>query len=170
MLTMPKYLIETKRLGLRFLQESDINYLEALESDLEVKKYFPDGPRDRSTTEDMINRFISNHVNKGLPNFLIFDLESGEFIGRIGFGLTEDNEIEVGYVLHKKFWGKGVASEAVLAMLTYAKEHIKTDYIIAYADVGNVGSTRVMEKCGMEYYKTGMAKGIECRFYRIKNS
>jgi RimJ/RimL family protein N-acetyltransferase len=166
---MQNYLIETKRLGLRFLKNADIKYLEALENDPEVKKYFPDGPRDRSKTGDMIKRFISNYENKGLPNFLIFDLESGEFIGRVGFGLTEDNEIEVGYVLHKNFWGKGIASEAVSAMLTYAKEHIKSDYIIAYADIGNVGSTRVMEKCGMEYYKTGMAKGIQCRFYRIKN-
>lgn len=166
---MENYLIKTKRLGLRFLQESDIKYLEALEGDAEVKKYFPDGPRDRNKTEDMIKRFISNRENKGLPNFLIFDLESGEFIGRVGFGLTEDNEIEVGYVLHKNFWGKGIASEALSAMLAYAKENIKTDYIIAYADEGNVGSTRVMEKCGMQYYKTGIAKGIQCRFYKIKN-
>lgn len=167
---MPKYLIETKRLGLRYLQESDINHLESLESDPEVKKYFPDGPRDRTTTEAMIKRFISLQDDKGLPHFMIFNLDSGEFMGRVGFGLTEDNEIEVGYVLHQKFWGMGVASEAVSAMLQYAKEHIKSDYIIAYADVGNVGSTRVMEKCGMEYYKTGMAKGIQCRFYRIKNN
>jgi len=166
---MQNYFIETKRLGLRYLQESDIKYLEALESDSEVKKYFPDGPRDRSKTEDMIKRFIANYENKGLPNFMIFDLESGEFIGRVGFGITEDNEIEVGYVLHKKFWGKGIASEVVSAMLIYAKEHITVDYIIAYADVGNVGSTRVMEKCGMDYYKTDMAKGIQCKFYRIKN-
>lgn len=167
---MQNYLIETKRLGLRFLKESDINYLEPLENDPEVKKYFPDGPRDRKKTEDMIRRFISNHVIKGLPNFMIFDIESGEFIGRVGFGLTEDNEIEIGYVLHKKFWGKGIASEAVSAILKYAKEHIKSDYIIAYADVGNIGSIRVMEKCGLEYYKTDMAQGTQCRFYRIKNN
>lgn len=166
---MQYYLFETKRLGFRFLEEADITYLEALENDPEVKKYFPDGPRDRCKTEDMINRFILNHESKGLPNFMIFDLESGEFIGRVGFGLTEDNEVEVGYVLHKKFWGRGIASEAVSAMLTYAKTHIQSEYIIAYADVDNIGSTRVMEKCGMKYYKTGMAKGIQCRFYRIKN-
>lgn len=169
-MTMQKYLIETKRLGLRFLKESDINYLESLENDPEVKKYFPDGPRGRGKTEDMIRRFISMHVNKGLSYFIIFDLKSEEFIGRVGFGLTDNNEIEVGYVLHKKFWGKGIASEAVSAMLTYAREHIKSDYIIAYADVGNIGSMRVMEKCGMEYYRTGMSQGVQCRFYRIKNT
>jgi RimJ/RimL family protein N-acetyltransferase len=163
------YQMKTKRLGLRFLQKEDITYLHPLESDPEVKQFFPDGARDRAKTEDMINRFITAHLEKNLPCFLLFDLESGEFIGRAGFGLTETGETEVGYVLHKKFWGKGFASEAVTVLLEYAKKHIDVDYIIAYADTGNIGSTRVMEKCGMTYYKTDIAKGIECRFYRIKN-
>lgn len=162
-------MIKTSRLGLRFLEKEDIAYLHPLESDPEVKEFFPDGARDRAKTEAMINRFITAYTEKGLPCFLLFDLDSGEFIGRAGFGPTEAGETEVGYVLHKKFWGKGFASEAVTALLEYAKKYIDTDYIIAYADTGNIGSTRVMEKCGMTYYKTDITKGIECRFYRIKN-
>lgn len=143
--------------------------MEELENDPDVKQFFPDGGRDRAKTEDMIKRFISAYKEKGLPCFLLFDLESDEFIGRAGFGITETGNTEVGYVLHKKFWGKGYASEAVRTLLKYAREHIDVDYIIAYADVGNIGSTRVMEKCGMNYYKNDIAKGIECRFYQIKN-
>jgi len=48
-------------------------------------------------------------------------------------------------VLHEKIWGKEYASETVAALLKYARNHINVDYIIAYADVGNIGSTRVME-------------------------
>lgn len=166
---MKSYLFKTKRLGLRLLDAGDLTYLEALESDPIVKQFFPDGPRDRPTTENMIKRFMSAYEEKGLPCFLLFDLESGEFIGRAGFGITETGDTEVFYVLHQKFWGKGYASEAVAELLKYAREHIDVDYIIAYADVGNIGSTRVMEKCGMHYYKNDIAKGIECRFYRIKN-
>lgn len=166
---MQKYLIETNRLGFRLLELEDINYLDELESNPEVKQFFPGGPRGRDKTEAMIQKFIAYYQEKGLPCFLLFDLESGDFIGRAGFGITESGDIEIGYVLHKKFWGKGFASEAVTALLQYAREHIDVDYIIAYADLGNIGSTRVMEKCGMIYYKTGIAQGIECRFYRIKN-
>lgn len=166
---MENYSIKTKRLGLRLLEAGDIVYLEELEYDPDVKQFFPNGPRDRAKTEDMIKRFIAAYKEKKLPCFLLFDLESGEFIGRAGFGITETGDTEVGYVLHKKFWGKGFASEAVVRLLKYAREHIDAGYIIAYADVGNIGSTRVMEKCGMAYYKNDIAKGIECRFYRIKN-
>lgn len=162
-------MIKTQRLGLRLLEKEDIAYLHPLESDPEVKEFFPDGARDHAKTKDMINRFITAYTEKGLPCFLLFDLDSGEFIGRAGFGLTETGEIEVGYVLHKKFWGKGFASEAVTALLEYAKKHIDVDYIIAYADTGNIGSTRVMEKCGMTFYKKDIAKGIECKFYKISN-
>ena len=164
-----KYLIITNRLGLRLLVTDDITYLHPLESDSDVKQYFPDGARDRIKTEDMIKRFISAYEEKGLPCFLLFDLKTGEFIGRAGFGITETGDTEIGYVLHKKFWGQGYASEAVTALLEYAREHIDVDYIIAYADVGNIGSTRVMEKCGMKYYKTDIAKSINCKFYKIKN-
>lgn len=164
-----KYLIKTNRLGLRLLKPDDIVYLHPLESDPEVKKFFPDGARDRMKTEDMVKRFISSYKEKGLPCFLLFDIESHEFVGRAGLGMTETGEIEVGYVLHKKFGGQGYATDALSALLQYARKHIDVDWIIAYADVGNIGSTRVMEKCGMSYFKTDIAKDIECKFYKIKN-
>ncbi|MBA3660925.1 MAG: GNAT family N-acetyltransferase [Gammaproteobacteria bacterium] len=166
---MKNYLIKTKRLGLRLLDARDIIYLEGLESDLDVKQFFPDGARDRNKTEDMIVRFISAYEEKNLSCFLLFDLKSEELMGRAGFGITETGDTEVSYVLHKRFWGKGYASEVVTKLLEYAREHIDVYYIIDYAHVGNIGSTRVMEKCGMNYYKNDIAKGIECRFYRIKN-
>ena len=166
---MTHYSITTKRLGFRILETEDIAYLEELESDADVKRFFPNGTRNRAKTEDMIKRFIALYEEKRLPCFLLFDLESNEFIGRAGFGMAEAGETEVGYVLHKKFWGKGYASEALVKLLEYARNHFDVNDIIAYAVVDNVGSTRVMEKGGMSYYKTDIAKDRECRFYKIKN-
>lgn len=57
-----------------------------------------------------------------MPCFILFEIESGEFLGRCGFGFVETGEIEVGYLLHKKFWGKGYASEALSAMLEWTKK------------------------------------------------
>lgn len=166
---MQKYLIKTKHLGLRLLETEDIHFLDKLESDPEVKQFFPNGTRNRHQTKMMIKKFISYYEGKGLPCMMVFELQSGEFAGRSGFGITKDGDIEVGYVFHKKFWGKGYASEAVTALLQYAKKHISAEYIIAYADSNNIGSIRVMKKCGMEYYKTDNDQGVECQFYRIRN-
>jgi len=100
-------MIETKRLGLRPFQKSDIDYLSDLNSDPDVRQFFPDGTQNREQTEARMNEFISYLTAKGLPSFVMFELESEEFVGRCGFGHVESGEIEVGYLLHKKFWGKG---------------------------------------------------------------
>ena len=166
---MQKYMIKTKRLGLRPFQQSDIDYLVELNSDPDVRQFFPDGTQNREQTEARMNDFISYYKEKGLPCFVMFEIESGEFVGRCGFGPVETGEIEVGYLLHKKFWGKGLASEVLTALLEWAKQNINADYIIAFAPIEHVASQRVMRKCGMEHYKNDSAKDVQCSFYRIKN-
>ena len=162
-------MIKTKRLGLRPFQQSDIDYLAELNSDPDVRQFFPDGTQNREQTEARMNDFISYYKEKGLPCFVMFELESGEFVGPCGFGPVETGEIEVGYLLHKKFWGKGLASEVLTVLLEWAKQNINADYIIAFAPIEHVASQRVMQKCGMKHYKNVSAKGVQCSFYRIKN-
>jgi RimJ/RimL family protein N-acetyltransferase len=166
---MENYLLKTKRLGFRLLKKSDISYLEGLESDFQVKRFFPRGAINRNEIEAMIVKFMDYYHQNRLPTFIVFDLESGCFIGRIGFGIAKDGSVEVGYVLHQKFWGKGYASEMLEAALNYAKEYIEAEYIIAYADASHIASQRVMEKCKMKFYKKAIDLGDECLFYRIEN-
>lgn len=162
-------MIKTKRLGLRLFQKSDVDYFLELNSDPDVKRFFPEGTQSREQTEARMDEFISYYKEKGLPGFIMFELESCEFVGRCGFGPIETGEIEVGYLLHKKFWGKGLASEALMALLGWAKKNISADYIIAFAPIEHLASQRVMQKCGMKHYKNDVAKGVRCSFYRIKN-
>lgn len=166
---MQNYQFTSKHLGFRLYKKEDIDNLATLAADPDVMHFFPGGVRTREQTEARLNDFIKYYEEHGLPGFVIYELATGEFAGRCGFGLTETNETEVGYLLHKKFWGKGYASEALTTLLTWAKENLKIDYIIAFAPTNHIASQRVMEKCGMKYYKTDIAKNVECRFYRIKN-
>lgn len=166
---MQKYIIETKRLGFRIFQQSDIDYLAELNSDAEVRKFFPDGVQTREQTEARMRDYSAYYQDKGLPCFVMFEHNTGEFVGRCGFGLIETGEVEVGYLLHKRFWGQGLASEALAALLEWAKHHIDVNYIIAFAPVEHLASLRVMQKCGMKYDKDAMAKGVMCKFYRTEN-
>ncbi|QBR83893.1 N-acetyltransferase [Legionella israelensis] len=166
---MKKYLIKTKNLGMRFIQKSDIQLLEDLEKDPEVKKFFPSGTLDRDEIQEMINDCLFECNKRNLPCFAIFELEKGEFVGRAYFDKFKTGETKIGYLFHKKFWDKGYATEVLQALLDWAKQHINADYIIAYADKEHTASFRVMEKCGMEYYRDGSYKGMESKFYRIKN-
>src|SRR5438128_810597 len=71
---MQKYMIKTQRLGLRPFQQSDIDYLAELNSDPEVREFFPDGTQNREQTEARMNDFISYYKEQGLPCFVMFDL------------------------------------------------------------------------------------------------
>ncbi len=161
-------IIKTGRLYLRLLRQSDIDDILALNMDPDVRRFFPDGIQNREQTEARICDFLSFYKNQGLPCFVIFELNSGEFVGRGGFGPI-DGEIEVGYLLHKKYWGMGYATEALSALLQWAKQNIKAEYIIALTPLEHIASQRVIQKCGMVNYKNDKAYGIECCFYRIRN-
>lgn len=162
--------IETPRMILRLIKEDDLEQVAKLNSDPEVRKFFPDGVQDREQTKKRIKEFMTFYKERGLPCFVVFDKVSKEFLGRCGFGPIETGEVEVGYLIVRKFWGMGYASEALSSLLDWSKKNIDTEYIIAFAPLRHEASHRVMEKCGMEYYKVDFGHGIECKFYRIKNN
>ena len=162
--------IETEHLSLRLLTENDLDNLEQLNTDPDVRAFFPDGIQNRAQTEKRMLELINNYKEHNLPGFIISEKESNAFLGRCGFSLLENNEVEVGYLLHKNYWGKGYATEALNALLNWAKKNISHQYIIAFAPTQHVASQRVMEKCGMALYKTDIAHGVECKFYKIKNT
>lgn len=166
---MQKYLIKTKHLGLRLIRKEDINYLEELDSDPDVKEFFPEGTLRSPEIKDFIKHCISSSENKNLPCLVVFKLKDEAFVGEAYFDQIETGEIKVGYLFHKKYWNKGYATEVLTALLAWAKSHINTDYIIAYADKNNKASFRVMKKCRMEHYKDDYYLNMDCRFYRIKN-
>ena len=68
-----------------------------------------------------------------------------EFVGRCDFGLIDTGKIDVGYFLHKKFGGKGYASEALAALSEWAKQNIQMESIIAFAPEVHLASQRVMQ-------------------------
>ncbi|WP_131781423.1 GNAT family N-acetyltransferase [Legionella gresilensis] len=161
--------IETARTILRLIKAEDLEKLAELNLDPEVRKFFPNGIQTKEQTAKRINEFISYYKNYRLPCFVILDKKSGEFLGRCGFGPIATGEIEVGYLIVRKFWSKGYASEVLNALLDWSKDNINADYIIAFAPLEHKASHRVMEKCNMKYYKTGIGHGVACKFYRIKN-
>jgi len=158
--------IETNRLLLRLLTEGDLDDLVQLNLDPEVRAFFPDGVQNREQTKKRMMELIDNYTKHHLPGFIMLEKASNAFLGRCGFSLTEDNEVEVGYLIHKKYWSKGYATEGLNALLNWAKKNINRQYIIAFSPTSHIASQRVMEKCGMILYKTGFAHGVECKFYK----
>ena len=84
------------------------------------------------------------------PEYLHFAIIfENRHIGEISLFATEDpKKAELGWVIHRDYWGRGIVTEAAFAMLDFAKSKNYTS-VIACCDSENVGSWRVMEKIGM---------------------
>lgn len=163
-----EYVFTSERLGYRLLSESDFADYFILDSNTEVRAFFPNGPLAAEKVKQNIKKNMEFFKINGFGVFIAIELDSGKFVGRCGFGRIPSGEIEVGYVFLPEFWGKGLATEALIALLKWAKQNIhSTDTIIAFTPVNHNASERVMQKAGMEFYKKEIKDGEELVFYKI---
>jgi RimJ/RimL family protein N-acetyltransferase len=177
--TMTINILETKRLILTVPQLSDLDNLIALRTDPEVMcclggfgQEFGMGviqdideiKYQLSLTQDYFNTY-------GLGFFCAFEKESCNFIGQAGlFHLsfnTAQSEIELAYRLHKKYWGKGYATELAIALIDWGLNIYKLEKIIAPVHPGNQRSIRVLQKSGMQCEGTICHKGHNLPCYSI---
>lgn len=163
-------LLETPRLFLRPFTENDFRRLHALHTDKNVMRYIGNGIRDRTTIESDLKKIIKHQEKHGFSLFAVFEKASNKFVGRAGLiylGYDEDKEIEVNYVLHKQFWGKGYATELLNGLLNYGFYKCKFQKIVAVVNYNNESSRHVLEKNGMKYIKQYLYKywGTEAMYY-----
>ncbi len=93
-----------------------------------------------------------------------FALEyQGKVIGSLGVEfykeehhpqLTALRGREIGYVLSKDYWGRGLMPEAVQAVIRWLFDEVGLDFILVGHFEWNDRSRRVIEKCGFTYVKT----------------
>lgn len=58
---------------------------------------------------------------------------------------------EIGYVISKEYWNRGYVSEAIKAVIKFGFEVLHLNRIELHCEEENIGSWRVMEKCGMKF-------------------
>lgn len=146
-------MLETERLYLRPLDESDIESVYAMRSDHEVMRFIRE-PQSLAETENWI-RLVSSFWEKDRLGFCaVIEKETGKFSGWCGiWRLKETGELEVGYAIAKDFWNRGFATEAAEKFVEYAFENLNPEKVVAVAEPENIASRRVMEKLGMNLVK-----------------
>jgi [ribosomal protein S5]-alanine N-acetyltransferase len=95
-------------------------------------------------------RFI-REARKMSPETFFAIAVDGRAVGGIGFVLQSDVErvsAEVGYWLGESFWGRGITTEALIAVTQFAIEHHQLTRLFAVPFAFNTGSCRVLEKAG----------------------
>jgi RimJ/RimL family protein N-acetyltransferase len=93
-----------------------------------------------------------------LRSWAAIDKATGAWIGRLGLDQLdtwpEVDKIEVGFELHQRWWGQGLATEGALAALRFGFEEHRLERIISVTAATNIAARRVMEKAGLSYQGT----------------
>jgi RimJ/RimL family protein N-acetyltransferase len=160
-------MIETERLLLRPMQSNDIDAIFLMRSDADVMRFIRE-PQKRQESVNWIKLVSSKWKSHKIGFCSVIYKETNELIGWCGlWKLSETSEIEVGYAIRKKFWGKGFASESAGAFLDYGFTKLNLTKIVAVAKPENKKSRRVMEKLGMKFDHVGKYYGLDLVHYTI---
>ncbi|MCX7923107.1 MAG: GNAT family N-acetyltransferase [Clostridia bacterium] len=147
--------IETKRLILRpFVIEDTINMFNNWASDPEVTKYLTwPTHSDINVSKSVIEMWVDSYTSNETYHWgIVYKDTDNQVIGSIGaVRINVDLEqAEIGYCISKKYWNKGITTEALLAVIDYLFS-CGFMRISAYHDVLNPASGIVMQKCGMQF-------------------
>ena len=96
--------------------------------------------------EKCINAYESEN-----PEYLSFAVVlDSRHIGEV-FAYLSEKEADIGWLIDKRYWGNGYATEAAKLFVEYLKTERKRDDIVAYCDARNLASQKVMQNIGMEF-------------------
>jgi RimJ/RimL family protein N-acetyltransferase len=146
--------LATERLILRAHRVDDHEASAAMWADPVVVRFIGGTTRSSQEAWFRILREAGHWLLLGYGYWMIDDRATGEFLGEGGFadfrrGIPELEGVpEMGWAFVRAAWGRGIASEAVTALLAWADAHLDADETRCIISPGNVASVRVAEKCG----------------------
>ena len=166
-----------ERVSLRPLRPSDAEALYACARDPEVTKFLPWYP---ATGLDSVESFLSDQIGRRKRGeslgMGLWVRESGEMVGSVDLmGLRtarKTGEGEIGYLLRRDCWGRGLMGEAAALARDHAFRQYGLRLLIGFADAENQASRRVLEKLGMraEDSETRTVKNEERLYVRYELS
>lgn len=149
-------ILETDRLILRQLSTADAAFiLELVNEPSFIQNIGDRGVRTLEEARAYILRVaISSYEKNGFGLYLVELKDSGQAIGMCGLIKRDGLEdVDIGYAFLPRFWLKGYAVEAALAVKDYARDALGLKRLVAITDPANQGSIRVLEKIGLKYEK-----------------
>lgn len=142
---------------LRKMTLDDAEAVFAYASDPEVSRYTSwETHRSIEESRAFLELAVRKYESGDEPDWGIVYKGDHRFVGTCGFvNRSPDHaRAELGYAIHRGYWGRGLVPEAVRAMIRFGFERIGLNRIEARCIAENTASTRVMEKAGMIYEGT----------------
>lgn len=165
---MPLF-IQTPRFVIRDFKPEEQDLFVDIFDDERVITHLP-----KRTRKELIGLFQSalTEYASGSPlgRWGMFNNGDGDFIGFCLLRLYDNQpgKVELGYVLHQKYWGKGIASDMAQMMVAQAFMHTDANELVAVTTLDNTGSQKVLIKAGMTRMDNFVRDGEELAFFRME--
>lgn len=146
--------LETERLILRKILYSDKDGIYDYAKNPNVAKFLLwDAHRSEFETIEFLNLIYSAYNKNDAAPWGIQLKDDNKIIGTVGFVSwdKENKECEIGFALAEEFWNKGIVTEAVNEVLRFGFDQMKLERIISQCSPENIGSSRVLEKSGLNF-------------------
>jgi RimJ/RimL family protein N-acetyltransferase len=164
--------LETARLILAPWQAADWTALRPIATDPEVMRYITGGvPWTDEQIQAFVDRQVKVYRERGFCRWKLVEKASAALIGFCGVGFWKDStEPEIGWWLGRRWWGRGLATEAAAAALQDAFERAGLDRLISVAERENRASIRIMQKLGLAFEREFEAEGCELVQYAMERA
>ena len=146
--------LETSRLILRPHTEADAADFVMLNCDEIVVRYTGDAAIHTEAEALHIFRHIifPQYAKYDMGRLAVVLKSTGEYLGWCGLKFhVDENEVDIGYRLMPKYWGKGYATEAASVCIKEGFKYYKLNEIVATIVPENVDSIGVIEKIGLQF-------------------
>jgi RimJ/RimL family protein N-acetyltransferase len=146
-------------------EESDLDDYAAMCGDAEVMRYLGDGvPLSRAEAWRNMAMVLGHWSLRGFGLWAVEERRSRRLAGRVGCWQPEGwPGLEIGWTLHRDFWGRGYATEAGRTALEYAFSRLEKTHVISLIQPANGRSIAVALRLGMrrEYDTEIMGRNVE---------
>jgi RimJ/RimL family protein N-acetyltransferase len=162
--------VKTSRLVLRPFTVEDAIPLHQILSTPGVLQYYPrSDPPDLGRVKRLIQAQLDHWDEHGYGWWAVETESENTFIGWSGLQyLPETDEIEIGYLFSKPYWGKGLATESAKEGIEFGFNQLEIEVIVGIVHPENIASQRVLGKIGLEFQEKAKYFGMECFKYQAR--
>lgn len=145
-------ILETSRLVLREMSQGDLDFVASMLADPEVMRFYPKC-FSREESKAWLRRQLDRYELHGYGLWLAVDKTTGNPVGQVGLTAQKVEgveEPEIGYLIHRSCWRRGLASEAAAGTRDYAFHVLDKPRVISLIRPQNLPSQGVARKIGMQ--------------------
>ena len=162
--------LETKRLTMPAYRDDDLDLMAPMYADPDVAAFTKLGFQTRDQTKVILEEYLATWRERRFGMRALFRKRDLAFVGECGLFVLSNGDAALRYALLRRFWGRGLTTEAVEATIDDAFTATPLDRVMSIVQTRNPASGRVMEKVGCRLARHGRDGDIDLLIYELTRS